>query len=185
MTDFAVQTTIRAAAPLVSKEKGSIGNRLDCAGQQLKNDAVTLAQTGVTLGTATIAGTGIAKNDAVAKVFSQIYDSGVRQLERVFGSKVGNTAHKLEQKLHDIVGTFMEGQAMQTGKTTSGKTKTAGKLIKNVVSSYKVVNKIKGFAVLAAITLPVLAYITHKGSYKSGQIDQKYTDRAQTQTLTK
>lgn len=175
MTDFAVPA-LRAAAPLVSKEKGSIGNRLDCAGQQLKNDVVTLAQTGATVGGAALAGAGISKSDKVANAFAKTYDKGVKLLEKAFGPKVGNRAHALEQKLNDIVGTYLNGQTKTTANT---------KNVKGAILSGGVVKKIKGFAALTAITLPVLAYITHKGSYKSGQIDQKYTDRAQTQTLAK
>ena len=43
------------------------------------------------------------------------------------------------------------------------------------------IHKCKALAVIAALTVPALAYIHHNHTYKAGQIDQKYTDQAKLQ----
>ena len=52
MTNLAVQSALGAVAPLVSKEKGSAGNRLNCAGSHISNNATALAQAAAVGGTA-------------------------------------------------------------------------------------------------------------------------------------
>lgn len=172
---------VRTVAPLVSKDKGSIGNRLDCAGQQLKNDVVTLAETGATVGGAALATTGIAKSNKVASFFGKVYDRCTKLCGMVFGKRAKNIANKLNNKLYSISDKLLNS----LDKTVSVATKGVSGFLKNRISAFQIVNKIKGFGIVSAITLPLLAYIQHKGSYKAGQIDQKYTDRAKTQTLAK
>lgn len=62
---------------------------------------------------------------------------------------------------------------MSKNKYTS---KVAG-FITKALSKFSTTGKIGVIA--AALALPVLAYIDHKHTYKAGQIDQKYTDKAQ------
>lgn len=169
MTSFAVQSTLGAVAPLVSKEKGSFGNRADCAGSHIKNNAVTTLQTAGTLGAAAGIGYGLDKSSKATNVVA----AGVDKFAKFVGDKA---------KLYSLKPmTFEERKSASQGMKTAtkfGPKKVYNGVIQKILGTN---SKTKAAAVLSAITLMALGYITHKHSYKSGQIDQKYTDKAKFQ----
>ena len=172
MTNFAVQTTLGAAAPLVSKNKGSLGNRMDCAGEHIKNTATATVQSAAV----GVVACGAAR--AVANNMSGLYGAGpaywiTKNLSKGFDAAM------------NVVGKIIKKPDF-AAKTTAGiegflakfaPTSTNGAAVKTISKAPGV----KALAVIASIALPVLAYIKHNHSYKAGQIDQKYTDKAQLQ----
>lgn len=157
MTNFAVQSTMGALSPLVSKEKGSVGNRMDCAGAHLKNNATTLAQTAAVGATAYGATRAVANNmfgfGGITRGLAKTFDYAMKGLGKL-------------TKNPDLTKQVTEKLAKWTAPNGFTKSKVPG---------------IKALAVIAAVTLPALGYIAHNHSYKAGQIDQKYTDKAQLQ----
>ena len=134
----------RVVTPLVDPNKGSITNRLDCAGEQFKNHTINLLQ-----GTA-VAGTA---------------------------AGVTYAAYKNEKVANGVI------KGLKAVRNVMNKNKYTGKVagwITKALSSMPKAGKIGVIA--AAIALPVLSYIDHKDSYKAGQIDQKYTDKAAVQS---
>lgn len=171
MTSFAVQSTLGAAAPLVSKDKGSVGNRMDCAGSHIKNNAVTLLETAA-VGGAALGATRAVVSDKYAfspitKGLTKTFDGAMKLIGKVtkktdLSQKVTEYLDKISQKI----------QKANIPPNSSNKLVNMGP---------KMTSRFKAAAVIAAVLLPTLGYIAHKHSYKSGQIDQKYTDKAQIQ----
>ncbi len=128
------------AQPIVAKNKGSIDNRLECAGSQIKNNVITTAKMGLTAGTAFGATYAVAKSP-----------------------KLANAAHK---------GMKWVQTTMMKNKHTAGIAKSVTKMLSKLPTAGK-------FGVIAAaIAAPILAITAANGIYKSGQIDQLYTDKA-------
>lgn len=166
MTNFAVQTTLGAAAPLVSKNKGSIGNRMDCAGEHIKNTATATVQSAA-VGVATYGATRAVANNmsglyGLTKTLAKGFDAAMDVIGKII--KKPDLAAKTTARIENFLSKFapkpVNGQAIKTISKAPG---------------------VKALAVIASIALPVLAYIQHNHSYKAGQIDQKYTDKAQLQ----
>lgn len=167
MTNFAVQTlTGPVISSLASKEKGTMGNKVDCAGSQLKNNAVTTLQTGAVIGGAAGAAYGVSKNANMAKGAAKVFDTLVNGFGRLMGKK--DLAKQLNQKI-------LKNASKNLVKDNAN---FGPKMLKSISNS---IRKGKGAILIALATLPVLSYISHKHSYKMGQIDQKYTDKAQLQ----
>lgn len=167
MTSFAVQSTLGAAAPLVSKDKGSMGNRMDCAGAQIKNNLSTAVQTGLVTGAAV--GT-IKYSDKMPKALNKVakfFDTAVK--------KFAEANYMYTEKIVRNAPGRVNGKFVSRG----------GKIVKEFSPSIqkllKASSKTKFGLAVAAITLPILTFIGAKGIYKMGQIDQKYTDKAQVQ----
>ncbi len=102
MTSFATQAILGPTiASLASREKGSFGNRADCAGAHLKNGLVTTAQTG--LAAAAVGGTAyaVAKNGNVAKVFAKPVTSIVDMFQKSIKSPKANAILK---KINNLPG---------------------------------------------------------------------------------
>lgn len=77
MTNFAVQSTLGAVSPLVSKDKGSFGNRMNCAGEHMKNNLVSNVQTA---GVALVGGGavyGLKKTNAAANFIGKGIDKAI------------------------------------------------------------------------------------------------------------
>ena len=173
MTNFAVQATLGAAAPLVSKEKGTMGNRMDCAGEQIKNSVKTGLQ-----GSAVAAGAigttyGIVHNKTMANAAAKVFDKTLNGIGKLFGKK--DLAQIVDNKLLKTVSKYLTKD--------NAKLNTKG-FYKTMAFDPKTLSKIKtakGIALVSAIALPVLGYIRDKHIYKMGQIDQKYTDKASLQ----
>jgi hypothetical protein len=136
MTDFAVQCVIKPTiSPFLSKDKGDIANRVQCATEQAKNSLVTGAKVGVVAGT-----TGLL-------------------------AFVGKKSPKLVQKFGQVAGKVID----KVLKTTKGSANPK-------------------LAAIGAVLVPALAalsYVVGEGIYKSGQIDQKYTDAAKVEAREK
>lgn len=167
MTNFAVQSF---AGPVISsvasKDKGSFGNRVDCAGQQLKNNLVTGAQ-------ATAVGAGAvgtvyaaAKNEKVATTLARVFDKSADAVGKLFGQK------KWSKFLNEAM-----AKNIAIGKTQNNANLNP-ETLKNLTKTIKCG---KAGILTAAIALMGLSYIGSKHNYKMGQIDQKYTDKAQLQ----
>lgn len=174
MTNFAVQTTLGAAAPLVSKNKGSIGNRMDCAGEHIKNTATATVQSAA-VGLATYGATRAVANNmsgfsGLTKTLAKGFDAAMDVIGKII--KKPDLAAKVTTKIQHFLSEY------------APKAKSLNASQKPIGQAFKTVSKapgVKALAVIASIALPVLAYIQHNHSYKAGQIDQKYTDKAQLQ----
>ena len=194
MTSFAVQSTLGAAAPLVSKDKGSVGNRMDCAGEHIKNNVSTGVQSTAVAGSTALAyGLVNKKTKGKAMNWNIKFNRALKEISKKI---------ELEMKILDFrCGENIDikkGVITKAGKehviNTYGKVKgkiytfVCNSLLKFLNSGKKVIDKIAKTSgrpkILAGILLSGLAlltYVQNKHSYKAGQIDQKYTDKAQLQ----
>ncbi len=156
MTSFETQALCgNVIGSMVGKDKGDVSNRTRCAGAQLKNNAQTLAADTVVIG----AGAGTI---AAAKKMPKFQSAMVKIFD-----KIGKHIYPLRKRAVELTGKY--GTKFKTFELTRGV--RADKLL-----------KAPGMAKVAAIVaLPVtlaLGYLENRRIYKSGQIDQKYTDRA-------
>lgn len=168
MTSYGMQVL---AGPVItsiaSKEKGSMGNRMDCAGAQIKNNVSTAVQGALVTGAA--AGTY----------------AGVTRMPKTltgFGNKVNSLIETIARKNDMYVTKWIKNPpARRNGRFVA----TGYRKVKEFAPSVQKLLKLPAKAKLAwAVTLaalPVLSFIGAKGIYKMGQIDQKYTDKAQLQ----
>lgn len=134
-------------AILKDKNKGTLGNRMDCMTEQTKNTLSTALK-----GTASAVGIGAATGLAAnSKSINKLVEKGVNALK--------NT-QVFKKYAPDITNLAKEG--VEAFKKLPGTTKI-----------------IAGIGVgLAALT----GYVLDKShSFRAGQIDQKYTDKAQLQ----
>lgn len=167
MTNFAVQSTVGPViSSLASKDKGSMGNKVDCAGAQLKNNAVTGLQAGAVTAGAAGGVYGVAKNAKLARGAAKVFDSIMNGFGKLIGEK--DFAQKINKKVQNNLAKNLVKDNANFGP----------EMLKKVTDA---IRKSKGALLVAAATLPILSYISHKHSYKMGQIDQKYTDKAQLQ----
>lgn len=170
MTGFAMQSvTGPVISTMISKDKGSVGNRVDCAGSHVKNNVVTnlsaLGVAGATIGAGKVVSKGVGTSqlakaaDFVLKAFSEL-------LPKKPIIKVVNESGKTLRKTFNppTFSSKMRG-ILDKAKGLSSKTKALG--------------------LVASAGAVALSYVTGKGIYKMGQIDQKYTDKAQTQQIVK
>lgn len=166
MTNFAVQSTLGAAAPLVSKEKGSFGNRMDCAGAHIKNNAVSTLEAAAVGGTAYGAARIVAADKYGFNVLTKGLNKAVNNILKLIGKITKNPdfAEKTIKEFEDIA---RKSQMPKGGK---------------IAKSFGTMSaRFKALGLIAAIALPTIGYIAHNHSYKAGQIDQKYTDKAKFQ----
>ena len=149
----------RDAEGATDSTKGSFGNRIDCAGEHLKNDVTTyLRQAGV-LGTVA-AGTALAEKNPgffkpqgpLSKVSNKVVHFVANHLPKSFNTEFVDGFHKLW-------GSFNES-------------------LKYMAANPK---KALGAVLVAEATVIAMHAVSNKGAYKSGQIDQKYADRAAVQ----
>lgn len=168
MTSYGMQVL---AGPVItsiaSKEKGSMGNRMDCAGSQIKNNASTAVQsalvTGAAVGTIKVSG----KMPKALGKFAAFFDKGLK--------KVALSTNSFTEKFVKNAPGRVNGKFVSRG----------GKMVKEfspwVKKLLNLSSKTKFGIGVTAIALPILGFIGAKGIYKMGQIDQKYTDKAQLQ----
>ena len=162
MTNFAIQSTVGPViSSLASKDKGTMGNKVDCAGAQLKNNVVTGLQAGAVAAGAAGGVYGVAKNAKLARGAAKVFDSIMNGFGKLIGEK------DFAQKINNLAKNLVKDNA-----------NFGPEMLKKVTDA---IRKSKGALLVAAATLPILSYISHKHSYKMGQIDQKYTDKAQLQ----
>lgn len=103
MTSFPMQiATTPVLSPLLSKEKGTMGNRLDCSVDQTKNFIATTAKVGV--GAGVVGGAVWAMNkygnkkavESIIKGGGSVVDASLNGLKKLFkGPKVKEFADKL------------------------------------------------------------------------------------------
>lgn len=166
MTNFATQVAFTPVLTSVcSKEKGSAKNRTKCAGSHIKNSVITNLETTALTGAAVGTGYYLTKTPTAMNAVGNNINKGVSWV-----------TNKLGLKTYE----WVKGPA---SRAANGRFKPGVKTLvtKDLPFVKKILNasaKTKAFAAIAALALPVLAYITHKHAYKAGQIDQKYTDKA-------
>ena len=180
MTMFLVSPSLTTVAPLVAKDKGSVGNRVNCVASQALNIAGTGA---VIAGTVSVADFAMKHKDKVSSAYNGVKNT----INTVTDSTVGKKAISWVRQLGDKVkNSKIFSNVSGAVKTAAGKLqntklfsflgKAANKLGNWAAKTVDVINKLPNggkIAVVGAIALAVLNSI-----YKSGQIDQKYTDRA-------
>lgn len=180
MTAFLVSPVLTTVAPLASKDKGSFGNRVNCAGSQAWNAIETGTTAACAVGTAGY----IAKNSG--KI------SGTANKLKNFVNKMANT--EVGKTITDTIKKTAEYfKGTKAFKTVSNYFEAAANKLKGYKASVilqTVAQKVKQYAAKAVNIfkslpkggkiglLSALALIVINGVYKSGQIDQKYTDRA-------
>jgi len=184
-----------AITPQVKNDKGSFGNRINCAGAHLANFATTTAGVvGSVVATDYLVTNsekvkGLAEKvaDKLSKVKmpefvktgiqkgAEILEKGWNTIKKskigtVVSDKVKNALNKLKDS--KILNYIKEGLNKATPwlKTTSIKFKALAEKAVQMFNKLPKGGKIALGATVAAIVMD--------GIYKSGQIDQKYTDRA-------
>lgn len=185
MTVFLGSPALTTVAPLVSKDKGSLGNRINCAGSQAWN----AIETGATAaGVVTIADYGLRHKDKLSKTYNGTKNIAQKIANSSFGQTVANVASMIAAKAKEMfkntniykkAGDFISRfkNKLNTSKWVSIANKAA-EALKNFGN--KAINVLKNLpkggkiGLLVALGLTIL-----NGVYKSGQIDQKYTDRAE------
>ena len=156
-------------AKVSSRDKGSFGNRVNHAGSQFMNAAVTGG-----LAAGTIAG-GIYLNNHTDKVTKLMNNTYVKKAGNAFTNilnkvKSSKAFQYVNDKEKHLVGKFKNTKVFS--KMSGWGTKIAD-ICKKAFNSVKSMPKTGKFALLGA-----LALILTRGIYKSGQIEQKYTGRA-------
>lgn len=199
MTNFSTHV---AAGPVISslasKEKGSMGNRIDCAGAQVKNKVQNTIETAGVLG-----GTGAAYKLATNMTKGKEYK---------WNATINNSLKKYLKQFADYVQAEMRspfgvGEYLDftKGVTTAGKkrlisqhgkfkgniakfafnmiVKTLNLINKGATALSKTSGRQKVLGAIILTGLGLFTYVQKKHSYQAGQIDQKYTDKAQTQKV--
>ena len=190
MTNFATYSTLGPVVyPMVAKDKGSLGNRVNCSGEQTINSAACAAKS-VAAATASVAGYNVIGNLTKGKAFK--WNSSINEFLRKQVNDI--------EKAHNYV-EFWSGGKVKDYKLTEkgiafnlqkygkfkGKLRTiidnfALKTINGLKNLFTKISKTSGrqkaLGAFALLALATLNYITNKHCYQAGQIDQKYTDRA-------
>lgn len=163
MTCFETQVLLGTpVSPLVSKDKGSMGNRVECAAAQTGNIAKGLAADTVVIGGAALAGKQAIKRGKFAAFLAKPVDA----LQKVF-AKLGK-----EIKVDNA-------KKLNVNKKFGFKFKQSKNYPERIANFLKKMpTKYKALAVIAAVAIPLVSYIGQRTTYKAGQIDQKYTDKA-------
>ena len=172
MTVFLPHPALQAGASLVAKDKGSFGNRVNCAGSQYLNGVVTAAgAVGTIAGAEYLVDNGSKVKGFMNKVVSKLKSSKVLRKTADKMTKFVKTGWtKLKATK---VGSVLANVANRCKALLS---KTAPAIKKLAWATEKVFTKLpKGGKFALGATL---LYIIGRGIFKSGQIDQKYTDRA-------
>ena len=168
MTSYSTQVIAgTGTTALLGKDKGDLSNRLNCAGEQIKNNVKTLASDVVVIG-GTAAGIAATKNGGIAKFFAKPVEALAKTLSQM-------TKFVKDGKPTIILNDLKTGKntiVMPTFKKVPTVFSKLGNIIKNLPTRYKAA----GF--IATIGAIALGHVTNKHFYNAGQIDQKYTDKA-------
>ncbi len=172
MTIYLPHPTLQAGASLVAKDKGSFGNRVNCAGAQYLNGVVTAAGTvGTVAGAEYLVNNGSKVKGFMNKVVSKLKSSKVLQKT---ADKITNFVKTGWTKLKGTkVGSMLANVANMCKAILSKTAPAIKKFAHNTKNLFTKLPKGGKFALGAT-----LLYIIGRGIFKSGQIDQKYTDRA-------
>lgn len=140
-------------APLVSKDKGDVSNRVRCSGAQLFNNASTAGQLALVGGGTYALGKTIVKHPD-SKVVKVIGNAYAKFINAIANSKIG-------------------------AKFVESVKKVYLKLPQILDKCNKLPMKARGaIAALVLSAMLVTGFIAKNHVYKTGQIDQKYTDQA-------
>lgn len=173
MTVFLGSPVLTTVAPLVSPDKGSLGNRINCAGSQFLNAAATGLGVGATVGAADYA---VKHKEQIGKVASKIKGFVNKFENSTIGKKVTGYIKSFAEKIKNsgliqkLNNSKVMNIAKQAGNAVKHFIKTAATKISKLCTKLPKGGKIGLAIALGAVVL--------NGIYKSGQIDQKYTDRA-------
>lgn len=170
MTMFIPSPTLTTVAPLVSKDKGSLGNRVNCVGSQALNAAVTGS-----LAAGTLAG-GIYLSKHTDKINNFVNSTAVKQTKKGAQNAINWLKQtKPVQYVKNKLAPFI--QELGNKKMFKSIGKWAKQVKDFITNGVKAIEKLptKGkYAILGTLGLLLAG-----GIYKSGQIDQKYTNRAE------
>lgn len=192
MTMFLGSPVLTATAPLVSRDKGSIGNRVNCAGAQ----ALNAVGTGAAIGGTIVAADYVVKNGAKIKEVAGQAAKKANPIVKAVTDFVSKNADKATNAVknsgaYKTASKYVKGSSFFTGAKNFIKNalnKLNGSKILNVFG--KAVNFAKKIAIklggmvnalpapAKAVVMVVVGLLAANGIYRSGQIDQKYTDRA-------
>ncbi len=180
MTSYAKNAVLGpVVAPMTDKTKGSFGNKVDCAGANIKNNATAYLQSAGVLGTVAVGTKLAAKNPSG---FEKIANQVATTLSKGFNNLAGFKPFRIK-----ITPLVKEVASKNTEKATKNLNKTFkithidNPTLKKLGA--KIAQNPKATVGIIAGTLAAMAlsHITHNHAYKAGQIDQKYTDKANQQ----
>lgn len=198
MVDYAFNAAMGSLAPLVSKDKGSFDNRIDCAGKQFANNVSNAAES-----TAVVAGSAVGYHilNKATKGKTYKWNANLNKELKKATEKISIAlkdikskmpvvkAQKVSIALKDIKSRMpvaeIKAQKGAFGKLKLGFVKNLIKasefMKKNIEKLAKTSGRQKLLGALVLGSLGLLMHVGQKHAYKAGQIDQKYTDKAQSQ----
>ena len=177
---------------LVDNKKGSMSNRINCAGETLKNNAINGTKSYAIIGGTALAVDTFAGNKKVAKAVvkttksvasnfadkiatkfpkaASVLNSGAKKLDDVFAKlKDTDAAKKIVSKADDV---------LNSGAMKNVKSKIAGAASKLANSPLvKTLSKNKKLAIIGTGAV-ALTGVLMKWANEQGRIDQKYEDKA-------
>jgi hypothetical protein len=174
---------------MVAKDKGSLGNRVNCAGEQTVNNAACAAKS-VATATAGIVGYNAANNLMKGKAFK--WNSAINEFLREQAKNIDDSMNIFFKKSGKCIKDYkftkkgVDIAVQKAGKFKGKLFTTIGNFALKSVKGFKnLLTKLaktsgrqKALGAFALLALATLNYITNKHCYQAGQIDQKYTDRA-------
>ena len=149
MSNYIQTRMLGIAAPMVDSKKGDTSNRVKCAGAQLANNVRYTAETALIVGGTAVGIKAAAKNQKFVNKMDKV-------LTKAFNSKIGKA---MTEPFKDAATIIKNSKAFAKFKNLPAKNKGA-------------------IALIAGLGLAALSFVGCKQIYKSGQIDQKYTDKA-------
>ncbi len=171
MTNYVAHVALGpAVSSMVAKDKGDVSNRANCAKEQLGNNIKTLAADTVVL--SSVGGAAVLA-DKNANKLEKLFDNIVNK----FNLKRKPPRSRAEKTIDGFSKTVNKSKLI---KKPTFKSRMRDNII-NLVEKCKT-PKAKAAALFATfVALPamgLISYINHRHSYREGQIDQKYTDKA-------
>ena len=173
MTSFETQAMLGTTlSPLVAVDKGDVVNRVQCSASQTGNALKHLAADCVVIG-GVYAGARATANKGIAKFLAKpvTYVANMCKNAGSLGKLITNADIKAlpNKTINDKIFKGM----VKLGKSVALIYEKIGKSLGKLSTR----NKAIGLIVVAGAL--ALNYINQRASYKAGQIDQKYTDKAQ------
>jgi hypothetical protein len=153
MTSYVKQAMLGPVmSPMVSKDKGDVSNRINCAGSQLANYTKTLAEDAVVIGGVAVGAKAIKKGGKFAMAMEKVTNAITKACEKTFGNKFILHGKNGNVKIRTNPSWIRKLKAMPASK--------------------------KGIGLLVGLGALAVSYIGSKHLYRMGQIDQKYSDKA-------
>ena len=181
MTNYALNASMGSVAPLVSRDKGSFGNRIDCAGKQFANNVSNAAESA-----AVLAGSAVGYHMLNKATKGKTYKWNTKFNKELNG--IIKEARKIIQHTNNEIAnpkTAAKIKSLKFGKLRYNLLKGLIKVSEFNQKAFEKLAKTSGRQkLLGALVLGSLGLLMHVGqkhAYKAGQIDQKYTAQAQFQ----